>query len=281
MLPDERLRDLLQRAEDQARPDPVFLERLFDDLGSHRRHRSSQWLQLPRPVATFAALAPLVLVVAVVGILVLGIKLRPGLDVGGQQSPAPVSLAPVARQLCSAGCDLAAGTYTTAPMVPAFTFTIGGGWSNPLHDVTGDEIELLSPNGSQPAPQMFWLVNAQGRNQSGQLVPLPPTADALISYLGQLSGATAGGPVSVIVDGAPARQMDLSSTAHNNFVLVTTSPSGAGGLVLPFQATTRARFVIVEKAGTTVTIVTLGDAGTGFDAAVAATEPILASIKWQ
>lgn len=90
MLPDDRLRDLLQQAEERARPEPEFMDDLFDDLLTRRR-RSKRlsfggWT-VPRPVA-YGVLVPLVLVVAIVGIVSLTSRGLPSTGVGGV-SPAP------------------------------------------------------------------------------------------------------------------------------------------------------------------------------------------------
>jgi hypothetical protein len=84
MLPDDRLRDLLQQAEDRARPEPDFMDTLFDGLLTRRRRRFlplSGWA-LPRPAA-YAVLVPLVVMVAVVGVLSLTSRGSPNQGVGG------------------------------------------------------------------------------------------------------------------------------------------------------------------------------------------------------
>jgi hypothetical protein len=97
MLPDDRLRDLLEQAEDRARPEPEFMDGLFDHLLTRRRRRRllpfSGWA-IPRPVA-YAALAPLVVVVAVVGILAVTSPGVPSTGVGGV-SPSPSATASTA-----------------------------------------------------------------------------------------------------------------------------------------------------------------------------------------
>jgi len=67
VLDDERLRHLLQRAENQARPEPEFLDELFADLRQRRKRRFlGMWgLRLARPVGAFAAFVSLALVVGV------------------------------------------------------------------------------------------------------------------------------------------------------------------------------------------------------------------------
>src|SRR3954462_2765496 len=94
MLPDDRLGDLLSQAERETRPGPEFLDRLFDDLLPRRRRRALRvggWA-LPRPLG-YSLAAPLVVVVAVAGILAVTFRGVPPSGVAdGSASPRPTAV---------------------------------------------------------------------------------------------------------------------------------------------------------------------------------------------
>jgi hypothetical protein len=73
-------------------------------------------------------------------------------------------------------------------------------------------------------------------------------------------------------------KVQVEVSLRNNFVLLATSGSQPGAVVLGLRATTKARFFVLEKSGHTLTVVVLTDAPTDFDAVVAASQPVLDSI---
>ena len=178
--------------------------------------------------------------------------------------------------LCFSGaspCALSPGTFTTAPFKPAFHFTLADGWSNDILDPTGGEV--VDANGS-----IFWLAKPQGADQSGQTVTIGSTPAAVVTYLTKLAGVTVSTPVSVTIGGDAATQIDITSTVRNNFVLVTSGRDHPGGIGFGLHATTKARFLILSHAGTTITIVVSTESPSDFSSVIATVQPILDSIGW-
>lgn len=149
MIPDERLRDLLQSAESASRPDAEFLDGLFADLQKERRARRS-WLSkldLPRPVL-YAALAPAVIVIALGGLVLFGglLAVNPG-GVGGPGGTATPTGSPPPSTLPSPSPVPSASVLETGPLEPGrwqfedfeprTEFAVADGWlaevDNPVH----------------------------------------------------------------------------------------------------------------------------------------------------
>jgi hypothetical protein len=106
VIPDDRLRDLLQQAEDDVRPDPRFLDDLYERMNTERRRRS--WGVRGYRIARWfppALLAPAAIVVAIAGIYLLGL---PGSQIGGSSPSVPSTFA-----------EVTPGNRTAAPSEPA------------------------------------------------------------------------------------------------------------------------------------------------------------------
>jgi hypothetical protein len=297
MTPDDRLRDLLRRSEDGVRPDPIFLATLSRRLDQERHRRRSPWYRFmssASPIATYGLVASLVVAVGFVSVLFLGLNgRRQDQGVGGSASPiaaatsttGPASSPPstqTLRTLCFIGstslpqptaCPLPAGTYSVAPFTPSFHFTLGEGWSNDVLDPTGGEV-LTSTS------SIFYMVNPQGGDNLSQVVAIGPGPDGVIAYLQQLPNVTTTPPVDVTLAGGSARQIDVSSTARNRFVFLTTAKDRLGGVGFGLNATTKARVLILQRSGATVVIVVSTASPQAFDATIAALQPVLDSIAW-
>src|SRR4051812_27564124 len=73
VLPDDRLRELLRREQDGARPTDEFVDQLFKTISNERGFRGGlpQWLRLPRFVPAAAIAVPLVVFVALAGLVAI------------------------------------------------------------------------------------------------------------------------------------------------------------------------------------------------------------------
>jgi hypothetical protein len=185
-------------------------------------------------------------------------------------SPAP-SAPLVVKKLCFSGassCKLSAGRYTTAPSSAAFDLTVADGWSNDLLDPAGGEVTIATAS-------IFWVVDPHGGDHVAQEIKIAKTTAAVVKYLQGLKGTSSTAPVDTTIGGAAATQIDVTSSARNNFVLL------AGHVGFGLHATTKARFIVVQRPDLVVTIIVSTDDPKQFDAVLNAVEPILASITWE
>lgn len=186
--------------------------------------------------------------------------------------------APSPSRLCSVGsspCQLSPGVYTTAPSAAAFRFTLPAGWSNDLLDQGGGQV--VTPDVVTPDISIFWAVDPHGAtaDSPGDNVSIGKTTASVVAYLDKLPNTTATPPVDVTIGGLAGRQIDITSTQRNNFLLV------AGHVGLGMHATTKARFFVIQKGAIVVVVVVSVDAPTAFDAVVTQTQPIIGSIAWE
>jgi cytoskeletal protein RodZ len=114
VIPDDRLRDLLQEAESRTPPNPAFIGELYSRLEQQRRRRRSRFVRWPwltrGAVTSFAGVAVAVGVIAVTLVLqapgsldgragASGSQRAPSASAGGSSSPPPTLSASAAASL--------------------------------------------------------------------------------------------------------------------------------------------------------------------------------------
>jgi hypothetical protein len=246
MLPDDRLRDLLQQAEDRARPEPEFMDGLFDDLLTRRRRhvlRLGRW-ELPRPVA-YGALVPLVVVVAVVGFLGVTSPRSPSTGVGGV-SPSPSASASPAPAASPAGSgdqgpmalvDAESETFrylapdgwdtfdASSPELPDVVNVLRLGQQDPeddwtAADITARSIEFLADTGDHVVGEGAVAIDPASNGVDGALV-------ISVGEFGSMTPAFAGTQLSENM-GAATAAGDVTEPLSREIGLgEATSVSGA------------------------------------------------------
>jgi len=295
MFPDDRLRDLLQQAEDRVQPKPEFLDHLFDDLVARRSRRWIGGWTLPRPMA-YGILVPLVVVVAVAGLVAATSRGGPRTEVGGigpsptlSTSPAP-STSPIpsaeqsptatsikvtdATRLCSNGdgnmdikeCKLKAGTYTSSPFKVPFQFTIGPSWTNVLAGINAGQLEKTESTGTG----FGWAtgMTAEGNADVGKSV------DALLAYIAAVPGITASTPSDVTIGGVAGKSVDFSLSKGQIFFMVGKS----GTTYSPGE---KVRAYLLDVNGSVVLLAVEVRSENDFEKEMATVQPIIDSIVWE
>ena len=182
--------------------------------------------------------------------------------------PAPIA----AEGLCATDqqpCPIDAGTYTTLPFVPAFTFTVDDGWSSDRLFADGGQV-------SKGNAAFVWASGVETGMANGEEVEIGPSVDDFITHLERFDGWDLTAPIEVVLGGESAVQID-----------VTTNDTAAPGIYLVkadamnLTEGEKARFLLLDLDGITVILILDAYAEADFDAFVAATEPLVASIAWQ
>jgi hypothetical protein len=185
-------------------------------------------------------------------------------------SPTP---GPSPKALCSTGdgvfppktCALAPGTYSAAPFAPVFRFTIGAGWSNTLAGINAGGVVMGKPI----ATGFGWSTGMVA--EDGAVVG--KTTDTLLAYFTQVPGISVSAPTPVTVGGMPGRAIDFTLSKGSIFMMVGKSAN-------QYQVGEKVRAIIVDVNGAVVLLGIEAFNIKGFDAALAATQPILDSIVW-
>ena len=224
------------------------------------------WRHIVRTPLAIAATGVALVLVAIVGIAVLG---SPKSGVGGTTASPTPSAAPSTSGIpltnpgplgASLGTDAGkAGTYHTAQFRPTLEFTVPAGWSVgpivntsmgadetavgiPLTDGSGAIIVTTPTSVDPPAP-----------GDPGSPVP----AD-LMAWLKADPDLTLGPVTDVTIAGLPAKQVEgsLSTTAR-----VDTADGGAHRLVdfLPLLPRHQFRIAVVDVGGTQVMVATVAN----------------------
>ena len=207
-------------------------------------------------------MAPIVVVVAVIGVFVLGGRTfnDPLGPIGagpsgvpstavGSSHPSPVpspSAAPSLGMMCSTGgqgCPLDAGTYSTAPSRVPFHLVLGSGWSGSAFESSG---LVVKQKDAATFTWIYWLVDPGGISRDGFMVGFQSSSQQAENYVANfLPGLTAGPAMDTTIGGLPAREIDVVSTTENDSVLL---PSGSGDMALGvgFHATTKANNQLIR-----------------------------------
>jgi len=166
-------------------------------------------------------------------------------------------------------CDIPAGTYSSAPFSPAFTFTITAPATNNRAwphggDVTGDKGGL------------FWASGITGAATEKGPVTLGPAPADFIAFLSKPKGWVVSKPVPVTIGGVAGQQVDVA-TRKLGIRAVFTIPEDAFN-VDPGE---KIRYLVLAKDGTTVVLMVDAFKEKDFEAVLALEQPILDSITWQ
>jgi hypothetical protein len=180
---------------------------------------------------------------------------------------------PSPKALCSTGdgvfppktCALAPGTYSAAPFAPVFRFTIGAGWSNNLAGINAGGVVMGKPI----ATGFGWSTGMIAEDGSD----VAKTSDALLAFFASRPGITASAPTPTEVGGMPGRSIDFTLSTGSIFMMV-------GKSAVQYQVGEKVRAIIVDVDGSVVLFGIEASEPKNFDAALAATQPILDSIVW-
>jgi len=184
------------------------------------------------------------------------------------------STATAAATLCAGGqsdpsCDLPPGTYSADPFKPGFMFTLTETWTNDRRYADGGGISLGDA-------AFLWGSGVVAGTVDGNEVAIAPGPAGFIAFLGKFKGFTLSEPVPVVADGVTGIQVD-----------VETNDTAASGIfqikddVFNLDAGEKARFILIEKDGTTVILIIDAFKAAGFDAFLTKAQPVLDSLTWE
>ncbi len=182
---------------------------------------------------------------------------------------------PPAKALCASGgggspvvtCQLAAGTYSAAPFVPVFRFTVGAGWEN---DLVGNNAGQLAKKDKTNVTGFGWGTGMKARDGTD----IGKSIDAMLQFLAAQSGATMATPVLVTIGGVTGRSVDITmNKATIDFQVVESGTT--------FYPGEKLRLLLLEVKGAVVFVSIEVTEPTTFDKELVAVQPILDSIVWQ
>ena len=175
--------------------------------------------------------------------------------------------------LCAEGrqsCPLEAGTYSSAPFEPEFTFSVDDEWTN---DRAYAEAGAVSrENGA-----LSWASGVTVGTVGGEDFLIGPTADEFVAFLQALE-ATAidvSDPTPVTVADVSGQQVD-----------VTTGPVDAGSLFFldddefGLVADEKARFLVLDNEGEHLVFILESYVATDFDEWIETVTPVVESVTW-
>jgi hypothetical protein len=193
-------------------------------------------------------------------------------------SPAATSSAPASATtggpatLCATDqqpCPIEAGTYTTRPFEPAFTFTVGDGWTNDRLFADGGQI-------SKGQAGIVWASGVRSGQVDGTQASIAPGAVGFLAHLAAYKGFTVSPPTPVTVGGLAGQQVD-----------VVTNDVQAPGIYFIEQDRMnlgpgeKARFIFVEKDSTLVILIIEAYEAAQFDTFLTDAQPVVDSIAWE
>ncbi len=182
---------------------------------------------------------------------------------------------PPAKALCASGgggtpvvtCQLAAGTYSAAPFVPVFRFTVDAGWENTLVGINAGQLAKVDKTN---VTGFGWGTGMKARDGTD----IGKSIDAMLQFLAAQSGATMAAPVPVTIGGVTGRSVDITmNKATIDFQVVES-----GTTFYPGQ---KLRMLLLEVKGAVVFVSIEVTEPTTFDKELVAAQPILDSIVWQ
>ena len=192
-------------------------------------------------------------------------------------SPSPTasaSTAAAAATLCAGGqddpsCNLTPGTYSADPFKPGFTFTITEPWTNDRRYADGGSISMGDA-------AFLWASGVSAGTVADKEVTIGPGAAGFVAFLGQFKGFTVSAPAPAVVDGVTGIQVDVETNA--------TAAPGMFQIkndVFNLDAGEKARFVLLEKDGTTVIFIIDAFKAAGFDTFLTKAQPVFDSVTWE
>jgi hypothetical protein len=184
------------------------------------------------------------------------------------------STAAAAATLCAGGqddpsCSLTPGTYSADPFKPRFTFTITETWTNDRRYADGGSISLSDA-------AFLWASGVSAGSVADNEVAIEPGPAGFVAFLGKFKGFTLSAQGPAVVDGVTGIQVD-----------VETKGTAAPGIfqikedVFNLDAGEKARFILLEKDGTTVIFIIDAFKAAGFDAFLTKAQPVLDRVTWE
>lgn len=127
-----------------------------------------------------------------------------------------------------------------------------------------------------PIAAFFWASGVAAGTVDGNEVAIAPGPAGFIAFLGQFKGFRLSEPGPAVVDGVTGVQVDVETngTAAPQIFQITDD-------VFNLDAGEEARFVLLEKDGTTVIFMLDAFKAAGFDAFLAKAQPVLDSVTWE
>jgi hypothetical protein len=122
----------------------------------------------------------------------------------------------------------------------------------------------------------LWASGVSAGTVADKEVAIGPGAAGFVAFLGQFKGFTLSASGPAVVDGVTGIQVD-----------VETNGTAAPGIfqikddVFNLDAGEKARFVLLEKDGTTVILIIDAFKAAGFDAFLTKAQPVLDSVTWE
>jgi hypothetical protein len=165
-------------------------------------------------------------------------------------------------------CELAAGTYSTAPFVFPFEFTVGAGWTNDRDWPHGGEIYL-------PIGAVQWASGVVKGTSGGSTTPIGPTPADFVAFLHKEPGFTVGVPTPVTIGGLGGQSVDLTTNGVAVQGLYFFAEDAAN-----VDAGEKIRYFLLPK-GTDMVVMTM-DAfkAAQFEEFAAQAQPVIDSIMW-
>jgi hypothetical protein len=166
-------------------------------------------------------------------------------------------------------CELAPGTYSADPFSPGFTFTIAEPWTNERRYADGGGISLGEA-------AFFWASGVSAGTVDGTGVAIDPGPAGFLAFLAKFEGFTLSEPGTATVDGVSGIQVDVETkeTAAPQIFEIQAD-------VFNLDAGEKARFILLDKDGTTVIFIIDAFKAADFDAFLAKAQPVLDSVTWE
>jgi len=162
-------------------------------------------------------------------------------------------------------CALAPGTYSAAPFVPVFRFTIGTGWTDDLDGANSGQLQ----KGTTSVTGFGWATGITAGDGSA----IGTTVDALLAYFAAQPGITVSNPTSPTIGGMAARSIDF--TLSKGTIFFKAGKSGG-----QFGTGEKVRAIAVNVNGEVVLLTIEVFDPKSFDAQATAVQPVLDSIAW-
>ena len=161
-----------------------------------------------------------------------------------------------------------AGTYTTNRFAPPLTVTIDDGWQVMFPD-DPDEVSLEGDSGDRN----LFVVSRVSQVVSPETRMAVDAPDDLVAWLQSHPSLVAGTPTDTTVDSLPAKAIELTNESSADVDLIAFP---TGNFRVPSGV--RLRVTVVPMEGADLMFSTGGPID-GFDAAIARTNPMLASLQ--
>ena len=166
-------------------------------------------------------------------------------------------------------CELAPGTYSADPFSPGFTFTIAEPWTNERRYADGGGISLGEA-------AFFWASGVSAGTVDGTGVAIEPGPAGFLAFLAKFEGFALSEPGTATVDGVSGIQVDVETkeTAAQQIFEIQFD-------VFNLDAGEKARFILLDKDGTTVIFIIDAFKAADFDAFLSKAQPLLDSVTWE